>query len=593
MNFAFYTENLFRTVVTVSLAFATLTLGVSAAADDGEPVVYTYALLVGSNEAGPGQTPLNYAQDDALRMAEVLITLGHYPAENVERLLGPTSENIRAALNRAAEELQKRNDAGEQSVFFFYYSGHARADALNFGREKFALDELRERLVAMPATLSIIVLDACQSGAFSQSKGAEPTADFSYNSVQGLNTEGVAILASSSANELSQESENLRSSFFTNHLLVALRGAADTDDDGRVTLAEAYKYAYNHTLASTSVTAVGEQHVTFETELQGRGEVPLTYPAEANAHLRIPEAFQGRVLLQHAPSFNVIAELIKTAGAPLQLALLPGSYRAIVRTNERALLCGIYLEEGSDRELSTDGCKRISVAESRAKGMIVRRRADAASVSEKKRRGREGLFIELELGVGGSVRNDRYEQQLKTFDFEYEGIIPDIWRFAVNTGYRLLDNFALGLTYFDLADATFIRDEAFDQRFSWDADGLGLFAQGDLSIGGYVFTAFIRAGGGLTFVSTSFDEIQPINDFPDPDPSLEQLAPTEMKEYEQNYLGYHLLVAVGIQLHPIENFGFQLEARQVYSPSLDNELGETHDVGGFGLLLGLRLRTWK
>jgi hypothetical protein len=342
MNFAFLNRTLY-------LAIATIVVATPVVAYGSDTAVHTYALLVGSNEAGPGQAPLNYAQDDALRVADVLITLGHYAPENVERLLGPTSERLRGALDRVARELRKRENAGEQSVFFFYYSGHARADALNFGGDKFALDELRERIIALPSTLSIVVLDACQSGAFSKTKGAAPAADFSDNSVQRLNTEGVVVLASSGANELSQESADLRSSFFTNHLLVALRGAADVDADGQVTLGEVYKYAYNHTLASTAVTTVGEQHVTIETELRGQREVPVTFPAEANAHLRITENFEGKVLLQHTPSLNVIAELVKVAGEPMQLALPPGSYRATIRTNDKILVCGLNLAEGGTR----------------------------------------------------------------------------------------------------------------------------------------------------------------------------------------------------------------------------------------------------
>ena len=64
-----------------------------------------------------------------------------------------------------------------------------------------------------------------------------------------------SVLASSTASELSQESEALRASYFTHHLLSGLRGAADADRDGRVTLSEAYRYAYNRTLVATAATA--------------------------------------------------------------------------------------------------------------------------------------------------------------------------------------------------------------------------------------------------------------------------------------------------------------------------------------------------
>src|SRR5205085_2833919 len=170
----------------------------------------------------------------------------------------------------------------------FYYSGHAKANAFSLGENELAIATLREKLRAIPSTLTLVVLDACQSGQFARTKGTEPAADFSFNSVSRLTTKGIAVMASSSAQELSQESDELRSSYFTHHLVVGLRGAADADGDGRVSLDEAYRYAYRRTLASTAQTQVGGQHVTLETDLAGQGEVPVTYPADARSQLELP-----------------------------------------------------------------------------------------------------------------------------------------------------------------------------------------------------------------------------------------------------------------------------------------------------------------
>jgi hypothetical protein len=64
-----------------------------------------------------------------------------------------------------------------------------------------------------------VVLDACQSGAFSGVKGASAAGDFSISSVRDLHSSGVAVMASSTGSELSQESSELKSSYFTHHLL--------------------------------------------------------------------------------------------------------------------------------------------------------------------------------------------------------------------------------------------------------------------------------------------------------------------------------------------------------------------------------------
>src|SRR5690348_14211629 len=128
--------------IAVVLAWS-LTLLASAA--QAQPDAPAYALVVGSNTGGPGQGPLQYAHDDALRVAEVLTTLGHYAPERIERLLDPTPAQLRSAIAKVSEQLAEHAQAGERSQFFFYYSGHARADALSLGDQQLKLDELRQQ----------------------------------------------------------------------------------------------------------------------------------------------------------------------------------------------------------------------------------------------------------------------------------------------------------------------------------------------------------------------------------------------------------------------------------------------------------------
>jgi len=75
---------------------------------------------------------------------------------------------------------------------------------------------------------------------------------------------GDAFMTSSSANEASQESDAIRGSFFTYYLVSGLRGAADMIHDGRITLNEAYQYAYNETLSRTEKTMGGTQHPNYD-----------------------------------------------------------------------------------------------------------------------------------------------------------------------------------------------------------------------------------------------------------------------------------------------------------------------------------------
>jgi hypothetical protein len=224
---------------------------------------------------------------------------------------------------------------------FFYYSGHARATAIDLGPEALPLAELRQKLFSANATLTVVVLDACQSGAFSRVKGAQPTADFSFNSRQQLDSKGVAVLASSTGSELSQESEQLKSSYFTHHLLVGMRGAGDANNDGQVSVDEAYRYAYHQTLLATSVTAVGGQHVTLEVDLKGHGEVALSYPKAATASIELPAALEGKAMVMNRRAKTVVAETHKAKGKAVRIAVAPGDYEVTVRQGDRVLRCGV------------------------------------------------------------------------------------------------------------------------------------------------------------------------------------------------------------------------------------------------------------
>ncbi|HTL35337.1 MAG TPA: caspase family protein, partial [Kofleriaceae bacterium] len=267
----------------------------AAYADDG---IATYAIVVGSNSGGPGQTDLRYAEDDARRVGKLLTELGGYQADQVDIVVHPSPDELRARIAKLGEKLAADEKAGRATRVLFYYSGHAKASAVNLGKDEMPLPELRQKLFDLPSKLTVVVLDACQSGAFSRVKGAAPAADFSFNSRQQLDATGVAVLASSSGSELSQESEQLKSSYFTHHLLVGLRGAGDPNGDGLVTVDEAYRYAYHQTLLATAETAVGGQHVSLEVDLKGHGEVPLSYPKAATAHIELPAALEGKTLIE-------------------------------------------------------------------------------------------------------------------------------------------------------------------------------------------------------------------------------------------------------------------------------------------------------
>ncbi|NOU27917.1 MAG: caspase family protein, partial [Polyangiaceae bacterium] len=109
-----------------------------------------YAVIIGANQGGQGQEPLRYAEDDAVRFAAVLRELGQHESPELRILLHPTGREVVATIDDVAQKLRGHKERGEQAVFYFYYSGHARAAALNLGAEEVSVALLRERLSQLP-----------------------------------------------------------------------------------------------------------------------------------------------------------------------------------------------------------------------------------------------------------------------------------------------------------------------------------------------------------------------------------------------------------------------------------------------------------
>ena len=124
-------------------------------------------------------------------------------------------------------------------------------------------------------------------------------------------------------------------SYFSHHLASGLLGGADRSGDGRVTLFEAYAYAYDRTVADTAESAAGAQHPTFSYDLAGNGDLVLTDVAVRHEGVYIPrEAPSGVYFLVDGKGY-VAAEISKADGADRRVALSPGRYRVKRRLPDR------------------------------------------------------------------------------------------------------------------------------------------------------------------------------------------------------------------------------------------------------------------
>jgi uncharacterized caspase-like protein len=76
---------------------------------------------------------------------------------------------------------------------------------------------------------------------------------------------GKVILTASAANEVSVEKDDLQHGVFTYYLLEGLRGAADMDRDGTITVDEAYRYVSERVPRATGQ----EQHPVKKGSVEG------------------------------------------------------------------------------------------------------------------------------------------------------------------------------------------------------------------------------------------------------------------------------------------------------------------------------------
>ncbi|MFT3711965.1 MAG: caspase family protein [Archangium sp.] len=286
-----------------------------------------FALVAGANDGGSTRVQLRYANSDARAMTRVLTQLGGVDARDVVTVEDPTPEQLTAALQQLQSRLTEAKSGPARLEVFFYYSGHSDEEGLLLRGERLTYSALRAKLDALPAEVRIAVLDSCASGAMTLLKGGAARPSFLVDAATSLS--GHAFLTSASADEAAQESERLKASIFTHYFLSGLRGAADMSRDGRVTLAEAYQYAFNETLTRTTSTRAGPQRPGWDIQLVGTGDLVLTDLRAADAKLVLDAPLSGRVHVLGANG-GLVVEVAKPPGKPVELGLEAGEYRVIV-----------------------------------------------------------------------------------------------------------------------------------------------------------------------------------------------------------------------------------------------------------------------
>jgi hypothetical protein len=288
-------------------------------------------IFIGSNNGGRDRVLLRYAVSDAKSLSNIFGRMGGIAENDNILMVEPSIREINRQIDNIARTTAQSKKNSQRTELVFYYSGHSDENGILLNRERYGYADLRSRINTVDADMKIVILDSCSSGAMTRAKGGVKTQPFLFDS--SVSATGYAILTSSSADEVSQESDSIESSYFTHSLMTGLRGAADSVGDGRVTLNELYRFAYAETMAKTETSMHGTQHPSYDIQISGSGDVVLTDIKEISASLVIAEDVIGRISIRDGSDF-LVAELTKVSRKPMELGLEPGPYRIVFQQGD-------------------------------------------------------------------------------------------------------------------------------------------------------------------------------------------------------------------------------------------------------------------
>ncbi|HEU4382146.1 MAG TPA: hypothetical protein VFR85_01485 [Anaeromyxobacteraceae bacterium] len=324
------------------------------------------AVVVGNNHGLDSEQPLAWAEEDARRVHALLLEVGGVAPRRAYLVVGGGPEDVLRAISEATGQIRELSGY-TRTALVFYVSAHADEESLHLGGERLPLARIREEVGHTEAQLRLVLVDACRVPVEVRWKGGRPGPEVPVVFDQSVRVAGEVLIAAAGPGELAQEWAHLRGSLFTHHLLAGLRGAADFDGNGRVTLTEAYSYAYRVTLAKAAEAGLAPQRPSFDFALAGFGDWVFTNTSAAGAQLALAEDLDGRIWITDRRS-DIVAELEKRRGERLRLALAPGHYRVVVPAGARAWAADVGLGFGGTRTVGTSDLVRVETSRALGKG---------------------------------------------------------------------------------------------------------------------------------------------------------------------------------------------------------------------------------
>lgn len=274
----------------------------ATAAIPAPKIVNRWAVVIGVGHYENRQIPgLRYATRDAEAMYTFLTTQGGYAKERTLLLTDSTQEkptlvNIKRALG---DFLSRR--AGRDDMVLIYFAGHGAPEVDVSGAETDGLskylvprdgnpdslystalpmDDVQRIFGRIAAERIVMLLDTCYSGTAGGRTFARARVRAGGINDQFLErltrSRGRVILTASGPNEVALESATLAHGLFTYYLLEGLKGKADRNGDGIVTVSELYEYVEEQVDRAARL-AGGRQRPLMRGEIEGT--LPLSKAA--------------------------------------------------------------------------------------------------------------------------------------------------------------------------------------------------------------------------------------------------------------------------------------------------------------------------
>lgn len=307
------------------------------------------AIVVGNDLGLESEEPLDYAEADARRFHQLLLDVGEVRPERAYLVVGGDAASLRAALQEATGRLLELRRQGPSSLIV-YVSAHADQEALHLGGSLLPISELRAAMARTGADLRLAIIDGCSTAVTVKQRGGRPVPDVEVVVDRTAKVEGDLMIRAAGSGEGAQEWTYLRGGLFTHHLSVGLRGLADLDEDGRVSLAEAYAYAYRKTVAKAVSGAAGAQHPSFDFAVRGFGEWVFSRPEQLGSTIVLGASIAGAVWIADRKN-ELVAELSKAGGELVKVAVRPGWYRVVRPEGRTAGATDLNLGFGGERQL--------------------------------------------------------------------------------------------------------------------------------------------------------------------------------------------------------------------------------------------------